>query len=141
MGFCPSITYITSQRTGVTIVFGLLFALLAPCPAIAQAPLEPNQDAQQANLLPFNIPGLRQVGFDRFEANEDGTFVLAGYADIDGRPEWRLQADRIVVTPPGKTGEDWHFAAEGNVTLLSSDVLMNGSRMDGYLLALSLIHL
>ena len=135
MGFCPSTIYIKNQRTGATIALGLLLALAAPCPATAQAPLRPNQGVQQTNLLPFNIPGLRQVGFDRFEANEDGTFVLAGYADIDGRPEWRLQADRIVVTPPGDTGEDWHFAAEGNVTLLTSDVLMNGSRMDGYLLA------
>ena len=75
MGCCPSTTYITSQRTGVTIVFGLLLALLAPCPAIAQAPLGPNQDGQETSVLPFNIPGLRQVGFDRFEANEDGTFV------------------------------------------------------------------
>ena len=135
MGFRASTIYIPIQRTGVAIAFALLVGLTLPCPVAAQAPPQQESGVEQANLLPLDIPGLRQVGFDGFEANEDGTFALTGYADIDGRPEWRLQADRIVVTPPDDTATDWHFAAEGNVTLLSSDILMNGSRMDGYLLA------
>ena len=125
------------RSAGVAVGFALLLGLAAPHPAIAQAPPRPQQ-GEQAGLLPLDIPGLRQVSWDGFETNQDGTFVLVGYVDIDGRPEWRLQADRIVVTPPQDPnggGADWHFAAEGNVTLDAGDVRMNGSRMDGYLLA------
>lgn len=124
------------RSTGVAVGFALLLGVAAPRPAIAQAP--PRQSGEQAGLLSLDIPGLRQVSWDGFEVNEDGTFVLTGYVDIDGRPEWRLQADRVLVTPPqdpGAGGVDWYFAAEGNVTLEAGDVRMNGSRMDGYLLA------
>ncbi len=123
------------RSTGVAVGFALLLGVAAPRAAVAQAP--PRQGGEQTGLLSFDIPGL-QVSWDFFEVNEDGTFVLTGYVDIDGRPEWRLQADRVVVTPPQDPdagGADWYFAAEGNVTLEAADVRMNGSRMDGYLFA------
>jgi len=127
-----------SRSAGIAVGFALLLGSTTPRPALAQAGPRPQQGAEQVGILPVDIPGLRQVRFDVFEANQDGTLILTGYVDIDGRPEWRLQADRIVVTPPEDPdagGADWHFAAEGNVTLDTGDVRMNGTRMDGYLLA------
>ena len=114
----------------------LAVVLAVPSAARAQTPA-PRQQGQQ-QTLPFNIPGLNAVvHFDALVGSAGGVITLSGYVDIDGSPEWRLQADRVVITPPqdpGAEGAEYSFEATGNVTMEGDDVRLNGTRMTGNLL-------
>ncbi len=117
---------------GLPLAAALAFVLAPAATAIAQE----QQDQQQ--MLPFDIPGLQQVGFDDVAFNADGSWVLSGYVDIDGGAQFRLQADEVVVTPPqdpDAADADWHFVATGNVTFEAGEIVLNGSRLSGNLLA------
>ncbi|HEX9700325.1 MAG TPA: LPS assembly protein LptD [Acidobacteriota bacterium] len=109
-------------------------ASAAPRPPQGQQPAARPQDPQQS--APFSIPGLdARIHYDSFEF-AGGTIVLSGYVDIDGRPDWRLQADRVVLTAPADPSDpqaDHRFEATGNVTLEAGEVVLNGTRMTGLL--------
>jgi lipopolysaccharide assembly outer membrane protein LptD (OstA) len=115
----------------------LTIVLAVPAGVMAQTPATRQQGDRQT--LPFNIPGLdADVHFDTFDVGAGGVITLGGYVDIDDSPEWRLQADRIVITPPpdpAADGAEYSFEATGNITLEGDDVRINGTRMTGNLLA------
>lgn len=116
----------------------ILAAVLAvPAGAMAQTPAPRQQEQRQT--LPVNIPGLdAEVHFDSFDVGAGGVITLSGYVDINHSPEWRLQADRVAITPPQDpdvAGAEYSFEATGNVTLEGGEVRLNGTRMTGNLLA------
>ncbi len=123
----------TSLRLAAPAIVAALAVLLLPAGAVAQ-----EEPQAQQQMLPVDIPGLEGVGWDDISFNDDGTWTLSGYVDIDGGDQFRLQADEVVVTPPpdpDAEGADWYFVATGNVAFEAGEISLLGSRMSGYLLA------
>jgi hypothetical protein len=115
----------------------LALSLLAARAASAQTAGQ-QQGEQERQVFPFDIPGLQDVQYDTIADNADGTLTLSGYVDIDGSPDWRLQADEVTVTlpaEPGAEGADYQFEASGNVTFEAGEIRLNGERMSGSLLS------
>jgi len=136
MGFCAPKMWIAKQRTCLLLGATLVAMLLPAHTAVAQTPAAGQQ--QGSPLIPFDIPGLQGLFYDTFSLSADGAITLSGYVDIDGRPEWRLQADEVVIMPPADPdapGADYHFEATGNVALVAGEVRLNGASMSGELLA------
>ena len=103
-------------------------------PTAAQAEQQTDQAADAFVIPGLNIPNVRS---DSVEFGDDGSITLSGYVDIPSTdPRFRLQADRVVIFPPDDPDApdgEFRFVAEGNVTLETADVLLNGSRMSGEL--------
>lgn len=124
-----------TSRIGTGLLCGLAACLCVLPAALAGAQAQTREPGQQ-QVLPFDIPGLRDLYYDTFELSGDGTIIFRGYVDIDGRPEWRLQADEVAITlppDPDAEGADWLFDATGNVAFEAGEMRLNGSRMSGNL--------
>jgi len=137
MGICARTILASKPWAGALGAVALAVFVSLPGSAAAQSQPGRQQEAEQANplaLLGVDIP----VFYDVIEFAEDGTIRLSGYVDIDGRPDWRLQADLVVVTPPADPNApdaDYYFEATGNVALDAGDVKLMGSRMTGWMFA------
>jgi LPS-assembly protein len=122
-----------ARRLARTVVAAAV--LLPATAALAQTPAGQAQPAQQG--LPLDIPGLQAIQYDSFSFGSGGRLTLRGYVDLDGRPEWRLQADEVIVTlpaDPDATEADYYIEASGNVALEAGDMRINGTAMSGNML-------
>lgn len=134
MGIRVGVNSATKPWAGVLGVVAVAGLALLPRAAAAQTPA-----AQQEQVDPLALLGLEvTITRDLTEFNDDGTMTFSGDVDIDALPEWRLQADRVVVTvpeDPNAPGADYYFEATGNVALAAGEVQLTGTRMTGWMRA------